>query len=202
MTRRIHLPIFFKKLDKIKEGEGKRISYDILEDREKLLQIWGRIMHYSTNIENILKEHLNYENRNFGLGKLIDEFERDCRSKRRFIRYSKLISALKKLNKKCRIIWSHGCLTYSLKRDILIKHLIYSEENRRGVWIRRRREVGNDYFDQIANKLYPEVISGLFSMWDTRDSNGNPHLKIKTPFIIPIQEDSGIINFIFVKVGD
>ena len=199
MAIMIHLPILFEKLEKLPEKEGVKIANEALRDREKLLPIWGRIMYYSTTVENILKEHLNIKNKGAMLGRLINLFEIDCKKKRLFTKYSKLISTLKKLNKKCRVAWSHGCLTYSLKKGKLTKHLIYTEIKRNKKNIKRKIEIGNDYFDQVANKLYPEAIDELMKMVDAKDSKGKPHLNRKTSFIIPVQNNNGKFNFIFVK---
>lgn len=191
--------IKFKKLDKIEKGKEMEIASKALKDQELLFTIWGRIMHHSTMIENMLKEHLNLENDKMGLDLLIKKFEEDCKGKRCLTKYSKLISLLKKLNKECRIVWAHGCLTYSLKKGKLIKHLIYAKKNRAGSWMKKEIEIKNDYFDNIANILFPRVFDELLKMWDARDSEGNPQLKTKTPFIIPVNKGNGIIDFIFVK---
>ncbi len=198
MTK-MYLPIFFENLEKIPEKDGVRIATEILQDREKLSSIWGRIMYYNTNIENILKEHMNLKSENITLGRLIDKFETDCKNKRRLTKYYKLISLLRKLNKKCRVLWSHGCLTYSLRKGKWIKHLIYADKNNRGRWIERKVEIDNNYFDKEANILYPEVVDSLMKMVDERDSKGEPHLNRKTSFIIPMQDDLGNGTFIFVK---
>lgn len=192
----LHNPIFFEKIntfDGLNDEKRGKILSEIVKDYNILYTIWGRIMHYSTNIEHMLKEHLNYENRKITLGALIGEFKEDCKVKRCFTKYSKLISTLSKLNKKCRIIWSHGLLTYSLKKGRLIKHLIYAEKNRRRIWVKKKTEIDNDYFANVANILFPKVLKGLIDMYDARD------LEIKTSFIVPVQKDNGVFDFIFVK---
>ncbi len=193
----MHLLIFFEGLDRVPEADARRISAEVMEDREKLIPIWGRIMSYSTTIENILKEHLTCKNEKKTLGDLITLFETDCRTKG-YTAYSKLISTLKRLNDQCRILWAHGSLTYSLKTDGgWTKHLIYANRDAEGDWVETKVEIGNDYFDQ-ANIIYKEVIDEIRKMMDDRDSQGNLILKRQTSFIIPMQ-DPGKIDFIFVK---
>ncbi len=71
MVPTIHNPIFFENihnLDGLSNDEKNNILSEILEDYNNLYEIWGRIMHYSTNIEHLLREHLNEENNIITLG--------------------------------------------------------------------------------------------------------------------------------------
>ncbi len=183
-------PIFFDRLIDLSKEEVEKIPTKILEDLKGLYEIWGRIMHYSTDIENMLKEHLNLENEKMMLGSLIEKFKEDSSAKK----HPQLLLDLDKLNKKCRILWAHGFLMYALENGQLVNYLVYTEKDEStGEWSKKKISIGNDYFDQIANVIFPEVIGGLFKMYDKKD------LKTKTSFIVPLQKDSGASDFIFVK---
>ncbi len=187
---KMYYPIFFKGLTNLTKEEGVEIAPKILEDLEGLYKIWGKIMHYSTDVENMLKEHLNLEDEKMMLGSLIEKFKRDSNARK----HPQLLSDLDKLNEKCRILWAHGYLMYALENGQLVNYLVYTEKDEgTGEWSKKKISIGNAYFDQIANIIFPEVIGGLFKMYDEKD------LKTKTSFIIPVQKDSGVFDFIFVK---
>lgn len=198
MGSTIHHPIFFENihnLDGLSADERNRVLSEMLKDCNILYEIWGRIMHYSTNIEHMLREHLDHENEVVMLGRLITEFCSDTNTQN----YPQLILDLNDLKEKCRNLWAHGTLTYAFEGGKLIKYLINRQRDQRGIETIEKIEIDNDYFDNIANILFPKVLEGLFKMWDTENPDGTRHLRTKTSFILPVQKDNRVWDFIFVK---
>jgi len=181
----VYYPIFFEGLDNLSEEEIKKNIPEIMNDLEVLYSLWGKIMHYSTDVENMLKEHLELEE-GVMLGPLIKKFGDDSDAQK----HPQLLLDLDELNNKCRIVWAHGILKYSVEYGKLIKHLVYTE---RSTGVEQKIEINNDYFDNVTNIVFPNVFKGLYDMHTLKD------LKVKTPFIVPIKRDDGTFEFLCKK---
>lgn len=187
------LPFFFEDLQKSKL-DPKLLARKGYEIKYNLMPYWGQIMHASTFVEKVLREHLGKKNGKALLGDLIQNFSKDNNAKK----YPTLIKDLNKLNTKCRIIWSHGALTFKEEKGKIVAYLIANLKISKAKYKESRIKIDEKYLNKIMT-IFNKVFTEFEIMFYAKDNSGKPLLHIKTPFIIPIITDQKKVDFTFVK---